>query len=169
MTSSVEIRGENPGDIAGIRSVVGAAFPTDAESRLVDALREAGELTLSLVAVDTGRIVGHVAFSPVTLDGAVIGLGLAPVAVEASARRRGIASRLIRVGLDRCQPPDCRFLVVLGDPAFYTRFGFRAASHWGFRDEYGGGEAFQAIDLAPNEPPLMGGTVRYAPAFSMFG
>jgi putative acetyltransferase len=168
MTSSVEIRGENAGDIAGIRSLVGAAFPTDAEARLIDALRAVGDLSVSLVAVDAGRIVGHVAFSPVTLDGAVIGLGLAPVAVDESKRRCGIASRLIEAGLERCRQFGCRFVVVLGDPPFYARFGYQPASHWGFRDKYGGGEAFQAIDFAPSEPALAGGTVRYAPAFSMF-
>lgn len=168
MTSSVEIRAETPEDIGAIRSVVEASFPTAAEARLVDALRAAGDLSLSLVAIGAGRVVGHIAFSPVTLHGVMIGMGLAPVAVEEGSRQRGIASRLIRAGLERCHQDGSRFVVVLGDPVFYAKFGFRSASLWGLRDEYGGGDAFQAIDFAPSELSLAVGRVRYAAAFSMF-
>ncbi|MCC7420445.1 MAG: N-acetyltransferase [Planctomycetaceae bacterium] len=168
MSSSFEIRSECAEDILGIRAVVAASFPTDAEARLVDTLRTAGDLSISLVAVEAGRVIGHIGFSPVTLNATVIGMGLAPVAVEERSRRRGVASRLVQAGVEHCRHLNHRYVVVLGVPAFYAKFGFRPASVWGFRDEYGGGEAFQAIDLAPQEPPSWCGTVRYAPAFSMF-
>jgi len=80
MSPSVTVREETVSDDDAIRSVHRRAFPTDAETRLVDELRAAGYLTISLVAVVDDEIVGHVALSPVTIDGTQVGLGLAPVA-----------------------------------------------------------------------------------------
>jgi putative acetyltransferase len=161
-----EIRPETPADRAAIRAVHRTSFPTGAEARLVDALRESGRLRLSLVAVDQDRVVGHVAFSPVTLAGAGDGAGLAPVAVLPEHRRRGIADQLIREGLDELGLAGCGFVVVLGDPGYYRRFGFEPAARWGLCDEYGAGDAFQTIELRPHAIPNGGGLVQYAPEFS---
>src|SRR5688572_12508038 len=98
----VVIRPEQPDDASAIYAVHAACFPSDAEARLVDLLRQAGRLSLSLVAEAEGAIVGHVAFSPVTAAIAAIGTGLAPVAVLESYRRQGIAARLIEAGLTKC-------------------------------------------------------------------
>lgn len=160
------IRAETPGDLPQIREVLTASFPSSAEARLVDALRDAGRLRISLVAVERDQVVGHVAFSPVTLAGTDDGLGLAPVAVAPGFRRRGIADRLIREGLAICKDGGCGFAVVLGDPAYYGRFGFEAARRWGLSDEYGGGDAFQALEIRPDSIPEAGGLVRYAPEFA---
>ena len=92
-------------------------------------------------------IVGHVAFSPVSVDGSDGGVGLAPVAVLPVYRRRGVAARLVRDGLAVCAAMGVRFVVVLGEPAYYGRFGFVPARRWGLHDEYGGGDAFQALEL----------------------
>ena len=167
MTAEPIIRIEEPGDAAAIHALVAAAFPTDAEARLVDALRAAERLQLSLVAEQVGELVGHVAFSPVDLRDASAtgGTGLAPVAVAASHRRRGIADRLIREGLARCRSAGLTWVVVLGDPAYYGRFGFVPASRHGLADTYGGGDAFQVLALVDDGLPSAGGTVHYAPEF----
>ena len=162
----VTIRPEQPGDAAAVRSVHEAAFPGHDEARLVDALRAAGRTVVSLVAEDNGRIVGHVAFSPVTVEGASDGVGLAPVAVIPTAQRGGIGSRMIRDGLDICRQNGFGFVVVLGAPAYYGRFGFTPAHAWGLDDEYGGGEAFQALELRAGSIPKDAGRVRYAPEFA---
>ena len=166
---TVKIRPEQPGDAAAIHAVHAGCFPTTAEADLVDRLRMAGRLSVSLVAEIDGQIVGHVGFSPVSAEGARDGVGLAPVAVTESQRRRGIAEQLIRQGLAACRDAGFRWCVVLGEPAYYQRFGFRPAPSFGLSDEYGGGDAFQALELAPNGIPLGAGLVRYAPEFAVFG
>lgn len=163
------IRPERPGDEPGIRAVHLACFPGPAEADLVDALRAAGRLTFSLVAEADGTIVGHVAFSPVTASGAPNGIGIAPVAVASSHRRQGIAAELIRAGLDACRAAGFAWTVVLGEPHYYGRFGFQAATGFGLSDEYGGGAAFQAMELSPGGVPVGAGLVRYAPEFAAFG
>ena len=134
----------------------------------MDVLRDAGRLSVSLVAEVDGVVVGHVAFSPVSA-GAAIGSGLAPVAVLPGSRRRGIAAQLIREGLAACERAGSGFAVVLGEPGYYARFGFRPASGWGLSDEYGGGAAFQAIELRAGAVPVGAGLVRYAPEFASLG
>lgn len=164
------IRPETPADRAAIGAVLEAAFPSPAEARLVDLLRDHGRLFLSLVAEEGGEVVGHIAFSPVSVagTGADAGMGLAPVAVRPDAQRRGIGSRLVREGLAACREAGVGFVVLLGDPGFYGRFGFSAARLLGLSDEYGGGDAFQVLELATGAVPAGGGLVRYAPEFAMF-
>jgi len=162
------IRNEQSSDAEAIRALLLAAFPTDAEARLVDELRRAGHLTISLLAERAGEIIGHIAFSPITVEEKVAGLGLAPVAVHPSAHRTGLGARLIQEGLSSCRTAGAGLVVVLGDPAYYTRFGFKPASNWNLSDEYGGGEAFQALELQPGAAPPSGGPVKYAPEFSIF-
>ena len=90
-------------------------------------LRKAESLTVSLVATENSRIVGHVAFSPVTIDGRSEGwFGLGPVAVMLSRQRNGIGSGLIEAGLAKLRARGSRGCVVLGDPGYYRRFGFAA-------------------------------------------
>jgi putative acetyltransferase len=158
---------ERAADHAGIRAVHSASFPTPAEARLVDALRASGRLTISLVAHADNAVVGHVAFSPVSIgDIREAGLGLGPVAVLSPWRRRGVAAALIERGLWTCSQLGVGFVVVLGEPHYYRRFGFRRASTRGLKDEYGGGDAFQALELRPGAIPPGGGRVSYAPEFA---
>lgn len=164
---AIEIRPENRSDTQAIHSVHVESFPTSAEGQLVDALRAAGHLSISLVGVEENGVIGHVAFSPVTISRVVDGFGLAPVAVRPEFRRRGIAERLIRIGLTECKRMDRGFVVVLGDPKYYRRFGFSPAARWGLKDEYGGGEAFQAIELRAGSIPSGGGVVRYVSEFTV--
>ena len=164
------IRADLPDDFARIDALHRAAFPGPLEARLVRLLRKAGRLTVSLVAEVDGEIAGHVAFSPVELAGSSVGLGLAPVAVLPIHQRQGIGRELIRAGLAACSAAGCGFVVVLGDPDYYGRFfGFTRAARWRLVDEYGGGDAFQALELQPDSIPEIGGVVRYSPEFSIFG
>lgn len=128
----MDVRTEHTKDAAAIRALVttafaGAAHSSGAEAAIVEALRAAGALTLSLVAEDRERIVGHVAFSPVTINGAAgAWFGLGPVAVMPDAQGRGIGQRLISDGLDRLRGLGAMGCVVLGEPDYYRRFGFES-------------------------------------------
>lgn len=169
----LSIRTETPADAAAIRRVLEAAFPTAAEAHLVELLRAGGHLLVSLVAEEDEAIVGHIAFSPVRIDGAAaeetrVGVGLAPIAVRPDHQRRGIGSRLVREGLVTCERAGFDFVVVLGEPAFYRRFGFDRADRRGLGNEYGADEAFLSLELRDGTVPGRGGLVRFGPEFAEF-
>ncbi len=165
MVEGLSITDEARDDHAGVEAVVGAAFPTDAEARLVAVLRQAGHATVSLVARLRGDLVGQVLFSPVTIeaDGQTLarGLGLAPVSVAPPHQRNGIGSALIRTGLERAAQV-VPFCVVLGDPGYYARFGFRPASVFGVTSEYDAGDAFMMRVFGATPPS---GLLRYSEPF----
>ena len=163
---AIVIRSEQPGDEADIYAVHAASFPTSAEAQLVNLLRDAARLSVSLVAEADGALVGHVAFSPVSARNDTVGAGLGPIAVLRQHRGKRIAGQLIEAGLAECQSAGFGWMVVLGDPEFYARFGFGPASAFGLADEYGGGPAFQALELIPGRLPRGAGLVRYAPEFA---
>jgi putative acetyltransferase len=121
----MNIRPERPVDIDTIRSLTRAAF-AKTEAAIVDALRDAGALTLSLVSEVNGEIVGHVAFSPVTVGDDAGWYGLGPVSVWPESQSRGIGQSLIRHGLDQLRQMGAKGCVLIGDPAYYSRFGFIA-------------------------------------------
>jgi putative acetyltransferase len=101
------------------------AYSSQTEKAIVDALRSAGALTLSLIAIEDGKIIGHVAFSPVTINGKTNGwYGLGPVSVWPNQQGRGIGQALIREGLNNLRDMNAQGCVVLGDPGYYSRFGF---------------------------------------------
>lgn len=162
------IRAERPEDVPAVRAVHEAAFPTPAEADLVERLRAHGKAVVALVAEDEGRIVGHILFSPVTLEPAadVLGLGLAPVAVLQDHEKHGVGRRLIQNGLAEAHARGAGFVVVLGDPAYYSRFGFEPAARHGLRNEYGAGEAFMVFKLEAGALPPPGTLVKYAPEFA---
>jgi putative acetyltransferase len=164
---AMNLRAEKPADREAVHALHVASFPTDLEARLVDMLRDAGKLTISLVAEEEELILGHVGFSAVTAPGVTGGVGLAPVAVLPGFRRRGIAAELIRQGLAACSEMKYGFVVVLGEPDYYKRFGFKPAATWGLQDEYGGGQAFQALELRAGAIPSGTRIVQYAPEFAM--
>lgn len=133
--SAFTIRDEQERDAAGIRAVTLAAFAgmpysRQTEAAIVEALRAAGALTISLVAVEGDDVVGHVAFSPVSTDGAPAPgrYGVGPLSVRPDRQRSGIGSALMRAGIRRLQALGGKGCVVVGDPAYYERFGFRANS-----------------------------------------
>ncbi|WP_076861552.1 GNAT family N-acetyltransferase [Bradyrhizobium mercantei] len=165
----MQIRDERPEDTAAISAITAAAFAnaphaSGTEARIVEALREAGALTLSLVATsDDGSIRGHVAFSPVQIDGAAgRWYGLGPVSVTPDMQRQGIGRALIRKGLDRLAALGADGCVVLGDPTYYGHFGFvsdPALTYGGEPSRY-----FQRRVLKGDPPE---GGVRYHPAFDV--
>lgn len=160
------IRLEDACDTPAIREIHVASFPSDAEARLVELLRDSGHLTVSLVANLDGKVVGHVAFSPVSTFGSAAGVGLAPLAVLPAFRRKGIGGDLVTCGLRACASLGYGWAVVLGDPRYYSRFGFVGAAALGLVDEYGGGDAFQVIELVDGRMPAGAGLVRYGPEFA---
>ena len=171
MMETIEIRQESEGDAPAIRSVQEQAFSEEDEAQVVDMLRASDSIVLSLVAVAGGRVVGHVLFSPVTVgsspaDSRWVALG--PIGVLPDHQGRGIGSRLVREGLAQCQLQGCDGVVLLGAPAYYGRFGFVPASDYGLTDPYGGGAAFQAIELRQGALEQITGTVRFAPEFDAF-
>jgi putative acetyltransferase len=157
------IRPETESDRDAVFAVHAAAFPSDAEARLVDELRKNGRAMLSLVAEQDGRIAGHVVFSPVTPGR---GLGLAPLAVLPAFQRQGIGGALIRAGIAAA---SADYLVVLGDPAYYRRFGFRRALDIGLENEYGVRDEFMVLELRPGGLAGVRGLVKYAAEFAVFG
>lgn len=172
------VREETPGDAAAVEQVVQAAFGQRDEAEIVARLRSRNELTLSLVAEVTAAgqqnsleqhslIVGHIAFSPVTIAGQSRGqrwLGLAPVSVAPEFQRQGIGSRLIEAGLERCRGLGAELVVVLGEPGYYSRFGFEPASRFGLQNCFSVDEPFRVLVLngSPEDVPV--GMVTYSPA-----
>jgi putative acetyltransferase len=165
---AMDIRTPLDHECASVEAVHRGAFPTDVEARLVKLLAVRGKATVSMAAVITGQIVGHILFSPATCESSesvATGLGLAPLAVLPEFQRRGIGGELVRAGLKECQRRLTPWVVVLGDPAYYGRFGFVPASRYGLTGEFGGGDAFQVIVFDENRRPARGGNVRYAAEF----
>jgi putative acetyltransferase len=168
----IRIRAERPGEADAVRAIHLAASPTWMAAALVDRLRDDGDALISLIAEADGEFFGHVLFSPVTLDPPakpIAGAALAPVAVLPAHRGRHLGSRLVLAGLESCREADVDFVVVLGDPVFYSRFGFRSAQRVGLDDPWNGGVAFQAVELKSGCLSGYRGLVRYPPAFENLG
>lgn len=166
----MNIRAEHPADIELIYQVNALAFGREHEAKLVDRLRGLPH-TLSLVAVVGDAIVGHIFFSPVTLENVQAKnsmiLGLGPVAVQPDHQRQGIGSQLIRQGVEQCRQLGSRAVVVLGDPQFYARFGFIPAEQRALRCEYTVPEGtFRVLELEPGALQNCRGLVRYHPEFA---
>ena len=127
------IRTETPSDHDAVHRVHASAFTTPAEATLVDALRTGASPLVSLVADEAGSVVGHVMFSPVTLPGHpdLRQMGLAPLAVLPAHQRRGVGAALARAGLERCREMGVGAVFVLGNPAYYGKFGFGRADAYG--------------------------------------
>jgi putative acetyltransferase len=163
-----QIRPETPADIPAIHALTEAAFlhaphTSHTEHYIVDALRAAGELAVSLVALDGDELVGHIALSAVALsDGSTGWFGLGPISVAPARQGQGIGSRLIERALDALREKNAAGCVLLGDPLYYQRFGFApepALVLPGVPAEY-----FQAVVLRGSVPTA---TVRYSDAFEV--
>lgn len=162
-----EIRTAEPGDAAAIRAVHLAAFPGPDEADLVERLEQDGDVVLSLVAVEQDRVVGHVLISRVTAEGdgrSYRAVGLAPVAVLPQRQTAGIGSRLIRDSLERLGNQGEELVFLVGEPAYYRRFGFAAETAAQFASPYAG-PYFMALALGDIDIPAAG-RADYAPAFA---
>jgi putative acetyltransferase len=161
-----EIREERVDDAAQIREVQRLAFGQALESELVDALRTNGAMLLSLVAVSARRVVGHVAYSPVSVGNAN-GAALGPMAVLPAQQRRGIGRALIEEGNRKLEARGCPFVVVVGHPGYYPRFGFRRASEHGVVCEWDlPDDVFMLRVLDPDAMRELKGLAKYRTEFS---
>lgn len=164
---NITIRGETSTDLRQIESVTVSAFlkaphTSHTEQHIVNALRTAGKLAVSLVAEADGAVIGHVAISPVSIsDGTTNWFGLGPISVHPQHQRRGVGSQLMYEALRVLRERGASGCVVLGEPEYYGTFGFRADPNLvlpGVPPEY-----FQAISFNPSQPR---GTVTYHEAFN---
>jgi len=164
------IRSESPEDHPAVRRVLELAFGSSSEADLVDALRDQAYPHISLIAEAEGEIVGHIFFSPVSIEspeGSFAAMGLAPMAVLPDYQNKGIGSELVRAGLNECRRIGHEVIVVLGHPKYYPRFGFGPASTKGIRSEYDvPDDVFMVAELTPGALRRRKGLVKYHPAFS---
>jgi putative acetyltransferase len=164
------IRDEAAGDAPAVRVVNEEAFESPLEAGIVDALRASCPDRVSLVAERDGAIVGHILFTPVELEGAggpIRGYGLAPMAVRAGWQRQGIGTALVAEGTKRLREAGAAFVIVLGHPEYYPRFGFEPASRYGVRCQWPDvpDEAFMLLVLEPARASSLAGVARYRPEF----
>ena len=165
------VREERDVDAAAIRGVHEAAFDGPTEAGLVDALRDHCADRVSFIAERDGAIVGHVLLTPIvlTLDagGTVQGMGLAPIGVLPEHQRQGVGSALTREALSCLRARACPFVIVLGHPSYYPRFGFEPAASHGIRSEWDvPPEAFMVLLLDHAPTADLAGVARYRPEFA---
>lgn len=157
-----EIRIATPADRRAIHALLQQAFENSEEADLVDNLRSDGEMALEMVAVDGERIIGHIAYSQVQAP--VWALALAPLSVAPPYQRRGVGSRLLRSSLRYLLEKGWEAVFVLGDPEFYEKHGFSAATARPFNSDYEGPN-FMALELKPQCLAKHHGDIRHAAAF----
>lgn len=166
----VAFRKEKSGDEHQIRIVHQRAFGQAEEADIVDKLRQNCTDAISLVAVSEDRIIGHILFTPVTIQAKeriITGIGLAPMAVLPGFQRQGIGSQLVKAGLEVIEKSQFPFVIVLGHPTYYPRFEFVPASRYDIKSEYENvpDEAFMILVF--NQAALKGvsGVAKYRPEF----
>ena len=163
--SSVTIRTAQPGDRIAIHVLVERAFGQPLEADLVDRLVADEHVVLELVAEKDGGLVGHVLFSRLTVEGdgaSFAAVALAPLGVDPDAQRTGVGAALVEEAHRRLQTAGEKLSVVLGDPAYYSRFGYRREPAEGFSSDY---QCYALQALAWGEAPSNGRLV-YAAAFA---
>jgi putative acetyltransferase len=168
---ALRIRREQPGDERAVFAVNYHAFGRDSEPRIVDLLRTNCPEGISLVAEQEGRLIGHILFTPAHIEGdgkGAEGMGLAPMAVLPECQGKGVGSSLVWEGLAAVERTEALFVVVLGHPWFYPKFGFAPASEYGIGCSYDGvpDEAFVIHVLDSKAFHGVRGIVRMRPEFS---
>ena len=164
---SIEIREERPDDVTAVRDVHRRAFGQDQEGNIVDALRTNGGALLSLVATMHDRVVGHIMYSPVSVGDMINSVALGPMAVLPEHQRRGIGTRLIETGNRKIKDAGYPFIIVVGHPEYYPRFGFRPAGKYGIKCEWDVPDVvFMALVLDTAKLGGVSGLARYRHEFS---
>ncbi len=164
----ITVRAEQAADVEAIHAVNTLAFGQDREAQIIDALRNNGGVMLSLVAVHETQVVGHILFSPASIDAhGITGAALGPMAVLPDYQRQGIGGRLINTGLQMLRGLACPFVIVLGHPEYYPRFGFEPASGRAIRCEWDVPDAaFMLLVMDPDAMRDVSGTARYRQEFT---
>ncbi|MGI9325048.1 MAG: GNAT family N-acetyltransferase [Pseudomonadales bacterium] len=166
MIESLTLRPDQDSDQPGVQAIVTEAFgDRPAEAQLVQSLKANGNDRLATVALAQGNIIGYVLASPIRLEPeqALRCLGIAPLAVAIAHQRQGVGTELMRFVIDRARAEGIDALFLLGDPAYYQRFGFQA-THIG--NEYGATAAFMALELATNCLSGVDAVAQYSPEFA---
>jgi putative acetyltransferase len=166
----VIVRQETASDAEAVFRVEREAFGREVEARLVEALWAGGHVLLSLVAEVDGEIVGHIVFSPMTIEGearSYAAVCLGPLAVAPEHQRQGIGGALIEAGLAELRSEGHGPVFLLGHPSYYPRFGFRPAREFDvhYQDDR---DAFMALELQPGALDGVSGRVKFAPEFAPF-
>ena len=165
----IRYREEDRQDRPGIRAVNRMAFGGSAEIHLVDRLWAAGDVIVSLVAADDGRVVGHIVFSRLPIEsprGTIRGAALAPMAVHPDYQGQRIGSKLVELGIDICGERDIEAIVVVGHEDYYPRFGFSSITAERLAAPFSG-PSFMALELVPGILAVDGARVRYPAAFQL--
>jgi len=166
----ITIREEQHQDRNAIREVNMQAFGQNQEADLIDKIRRSCNDLISLVALIKRTIVGHICFSPATIESKVKtiqGMGLAPMSVLPAFQRQGIGTELVRDGIERVKKKGFPFIIVLGHASYYPRFGFEPASHYGIRCEWDVPDsAFMILLLDESQMRESAGLARYLPEFA---
>ncbi len=168
--SATVVRFERPKDIDDVRLLNDKAFGQTVEGHIVDKLRKSCKEILSLVATSNNKVIGHILFSPVTIEtqsGIIQGMGLGPMAVLPELQKQGIGSKLVKEGLRIINNTKCPFVIVLGHEKYYPRFGFQRASKYGLKSQWEGipDEAFMVMILNDSVMKGVSGIVRYRDEF----
>jgi len=167
----IHIGPEKSEDIASIDEITRLAFEGEEEAKLIVAIRNSDYFIpkLSLVAVQNNHVVGHILFSPITIESpetSVDALALAPMAVSPGCQNRGIGTELVRNGLEACKKLGYKIVIVVGHPNYYPRFGFKPARALGLQAPFEvPDDAFLVRELVPGALKNVRGVVKYSPAF----
>lgn len=168
--TKIIIRNEQKGDQDQIHKVNELAFGQAEEANIVDVLRETCPEGISLVAEVNNEIVGHILFTPAVIGSEtdlIKGMGLAPMSVLPDYQNQGIGSQLVKEGLKIVKENGTAFVIVLGHPNYYPRFGFEKASKYYIKSEYKGipDEAFMIIIFDEQKMKGISGMARYRKEF----
>ncbi|MGD0917923.1 MAG: N-acetyltransferase [Thermodesulfobacteriota bacterium] len=165
------IRQEKPEDVIDISALNELAFGQPQEAKIIDKLRNNCGNLLLLVAIENGKIVGHILFIPAEIEGprgVIKGMGLAPMAVLPEMQRQGIGTQLVKKGIEELRRFQCPFIIVLGHPEYYPRFGFERALLYGVKSQWEGipDDVFMILWLDTSKAGQVSGLAKYREEFN---
>jgi len=168
VVSDIDFRHETESDFPRVFETQRAAFDSAVQARLVEIVRACASPSLSLVATVDDELVGHIFFSPVTIESASAfsAAQLSPVAVRPTHQGRGVGSALIRAGLCHCSSKGWSAVFLVGNPLYYSRFGFEMARPRGLSCGGPHDPFLQVLELEPGAISNVRGHVEFHPAFA---
>lgn len=168
---NIKVRAEILQDTDAIRTINKQAFGQPQEATIIGRLRTNCDGLLSLVALQGEKIIGHILFSPVTIEGhhgILKGMGLAPMAVLPEFQRQGVGTELVKTGVQMLKKSACPFIIVLGHSEYYPRFGFEPASRYRIKSQWEGvpDHAFMILWLDKTMMNHVSGVAKYRDEFN---